>query len=91
MKTIDRLYLCFALLCAALLFSGCTTFAKLDSQIPDGNWKRAHVKVVGEIVNADLTASGKKEGGKWVEGSVKGSYHGYFVKEAILELEVKEN
>lgn len=80
------------LLFVALTLSGCATpFKNLDAEIPDGNWKRARILLVGEAVTGELEASGKKEDGKWVRGKLKGEYHGFWLKKAELELEVEEN
>lgn len=71
-----------------LALTGCFTapFKKLDAQIPDGNWDQADVKVVGEVVNAKLTAKGTKNDGKWEDAEIHGTYNGYFVKELTLDL-----
>jgi len=73
---------------AALLLSGCvaTPFKKLDSQIPDGKWDQADVKLVGEVVNASLKAKGTKKDGKWEDAEIHGNYQGYFVKELTIDL-----
>ena len=76
------------LLIAALSLTGCagSAFKKLDSQIPDGNWEKAEVKITGEVINAKMSASGLKENGKWVHGEISGTYNGYFVKELTIDL-----
>lgn len=72
-----------------LTLTGCATpFAKLDRHIPDGNWKTAHVALTGEMVNGSITASGKKEKGKWVDGKIHAEYNGFWLKRAELDLEV---
>lgn len=75
-------------LLAIVALTGCTssTFKKLDSQIPDGNWEKADVKIIGEIINAKISASGLKENGKWTYGEINGTYNGYFVKEMTIDL-----
>lgn len=77
-------------LLALCVLCGCVTkpFAKLDSQIPDGNWKKANVEIVGEMVNGKIEASGTKQGGKWVDGKLYVLYNGFWVKKIEVDLEV---
>jgi len=76
------------LLIALIALSGCvaTPFKKLDAQIPDGNWEQADVKVVGEVINARMSAKGTKKNGKWEDAEIHGTYNGYFVKELTIDL-----
>lgn len=76
------------LIVALIALSGCvaTPFKKLDSQIPDGNWEQADVKLTGEVINAKMTAKGTKKDGKWVDAEIHGTYNGYFVKELTIDL-----
>jgi len=75
---------------ALLTCSGCTSLAKLDSQIPDGKYDSVRTGVTGKFTSTAIEAKGVKKDGKWVEGELHFKHTDPWVTDSYIDLKFKQ-